>query len=266
MKKSSILIIIFSIFSFFSGTHLFSLSFFEEGEKLFLENNLIEAAEMLEAAVGENPKEEKAYIYLGIIYENLGEYEKAVKILEEGIAHSVRYLSQFYFNLGNNYFMLKDYDKSDDYFSKAIKAQNGFAKAYLNRANTRVQRADFKNAVSDYKLYLKMKPETAQKEKIEKVVDILTKRLAEEERLKREEEKRLIEEEARRKAEEERKRKEEEARRKEEERRREEERKRQEALLQEVLKSLNEAEEGTTDLSAGSEDIKEFDLDLELEP
>lgn len=228
--------------------HCFTLSFFEEGERLFLENKPEEAAEMLEAAIGEDPGKEKAYIYLSVIYENAGEHGEAAAILEEGLPYAKEYLPQFHFNLGNNYFTLGEYEKAEAHFTQAIQKKSRYAEAYLNRANSRVQQILYKEAIADYNLYLKMKPGTKQKQNIEQVIDILTKRLAEAERLKREEEKRQREEQE------------------EAERRREEERKRQEALLQDVLKSLNEAEDDTTDLEAGSEDIEEFDLELELEP
>jgi tetratricopeptide (TPR) repeat protein len=248
------------------GIGSFALSFFEEGERLFLDNKPEEAAEMLEAAVGEDPSREKAYIYLSIIYENAGEHEKAVDILKEGLPYAAAHKTQFYFNLGNNYFALGNFEQADEAYTAAITSKSGYAEAYLNRANARVQQTLYKEAVADYNLYLKLKPRTKQKQNIEQAIDILTKRLAEAERLKREEEKRLRDEEERRRAEEERKAEEERLAREEEERRREEERKRQEAFLQEVLKSLNEAEEDTTDLQAGSEDIKEFDVEIELEP
>lgn len=242
-----------------SGKNLFGLSFFEEGEKLFLNNQFEEASTMLEAALGEDPENEKAYIYLSIIYERFGEYEKAIDILKEGLPFADRFKAQFYYNLGNNSFALGNYEEAEKNYSAAIQGKSGFSEAYLNRANSRVQTTSYKDAIADYQLYLKLKPNTRQKQNIEKVIDILIKRLAEAERIEREEEKRRIAEE-KRKQEEERK------RREEEERKREEEKQRQEALLQEVLKSLNEAEEETTDLQAGSEDIEEFDLDVELEP
>ena len=163
----------------------FGLSFFEEGERLFLDNKPDEAAEMLEAALGEEPAKEKAYIYLSIIYENKGEYEKAIDILEEGLLYADQYKAQFYFNLGNNQFAIRDFESAEQQFSAAIQQKSGYAEAYLNRANTRVQITSYEEAVSDYKLYLKMKPATKQRENIEQVIDILTKRLAEAERRRR---------------------------------------------------------------------------------
>jgi tetratricopeptide (TPR) repeat protein len=221
---------------------------------------------MLEAALGEDPSREKAYIYLSIIYENAGEHEKAADILEKGLPYAAAYVPQFHFNVGNNYFALGNFEQAEKAYTAAIASKSAYAEAYLNRANARVQQTRYTEAVADYNLYLKLNPRTKQKQNIEQVIDILTKRLAEAQRLKREEEQRLRDEEEHRKAEDERKAEEEQLAREEEERRREEERKRQEALLQEVLKSLNEAEEDTTELQAGSEDIKEFDVEIELEP
>jgi tetratricopeptide (TPR) repeat protein len=242
-----------------------AFSLFEEGERLFLENKPREAAEMLEAAAAEDPTKEKIYLYLGIIYEGMGDHQKAVEVLEEGISYGDRFLAEMYLNRGNNLFVLEAYEKAEESFTMAIKTKSGYAEAYLNRGNTRVKLEDYSGAVSDYELYLKMKPAAKQREKIEKMIDILKNRIAEKERIKREEEKRRLEEEQKRQEEERRRAEEERKRKEEEERRREEERKRQEALLKEVLDSLEKADEDTTVLSPESEEIEEFDLELELE-
>lgn len=260
LKISAAAILFFSACQY---TSAFSL--FEEGERLFLENKPEEAAKMLEAAAAEDPENEKIYLYLGIIYEGMGKHEEAVEILEEGISYGDEFLAEMYLNRGNNLFALGSFGKAEESYTMAIRTKSGYAEAYLNRANTRVKLENYGGAVNDYELYLKMKPAAKQREEIEKVINILKGRIADEEREKREEEKRRREEEQRRK-EEERKRKEEERKRKEEEeRRREEERKRQEELLEEVLDSLEKADEDTTDMSADSEDIEDFDLELELE-
>ncbi|MQY77216.1 MAG: hypothetical protein GH155_06250, partial [Spirochaeta sp.] len=46
-------------------------SMLDEGEKLFLENKPQEAEVILQEALQENPRNEKIYLYLGIIYEQL---------------------------------------------------------------------------------------------------------------------------------------------------------------------------------------------------
>ena len=256
-----------------------SLSFFEEGERLFLENKPAEALEMLEAALAEGSENEKLYLYLGIIYEQLGMHEKAVSIMEVGLKITEDRRDKFLFNIGNNLFAQDKKEQAEQRYSDAIDTNGSMAEAYLNRANTRVALEKYPGAVDDYTAYLSLRPSAPQKEKIEKMIDLLKQSIAAKQRKEREEELRRIEEERKRKEEEqrrleeERERQEEEARRKEEERKRkeeeerrkEEERRRQEALLEEVLNSLESSSEDTTSKSADSEDIEDLDLDLELE-
>ncbi len=227
---------------------------------------------MLEAALSEEPENEKVYLYLGIIYEQLDMHEKAVNILEIGLTTGSHYRNKMLFNLGNNYYVMGQKEKALSSYSQLIEEKGGYAVAYLNRANTYLALERHREAVDDYTAYLSLRPSAPQKEKIEELIDLIKQSIAEKERHKREEELRRQEEEKRR-LEEERKRREEEERRKEEERRRqeeeqkrrEEERKKQEALLREVMESLNNASDDTTSKSAEAEDIEEFEMELELQ-
>jgi tetratricopeptide (TPR) repeat protein len=270
--KKTILTIFIIPMCLFVTAGLFSFSFFEEGERLYMENKLEEAADMLEAAISEDPENEKSYLYLSSIYEKWGEYDRAISIIEEGLPFAKQHTADMYLYMGNSLVSLDELERAEESYSKAINTKSRFDVAYLQRANTRVQKKSFQGAIDDYTLYLRLKPDTHQRENIEKVIDLLKGRLAEEERLKRQEEQRRIEEERRRleeerrRQEEEKRKAEEERKRKEEERRkREEEKKRQEQLLQDILNSLNNAEKNENDLSADSEDIEDFDLELELE-
>jgi tetratricopeptide (TPR) repeat protein len=246
------------------STPLFSLSFFENGEKLFLDNRPEEALVMLEAALGEERDNELVYLYLGIIYEQLGEYGKAVSILELGLPLAGNQREKFYFNLGNNYFSLDNHDRAEEMYSKIIDVNTGYSSAYLNRANTRMQMEKYKEAVTDYTRYLSLRPSAPQKKEIQQLINILTAQFADEERMKAEEERRK-QEALQREEEEARKRLEEETRRKEEERRREEEaRRRQEELLQQVLNSLENAADDTTSFTAGSESIEVVEEELDI--
>jgi len=54
------------------------VSSFTQGEKLFLENKPREASVLLDRATKENPQDEKAWLYLGICYRQLGSDEGAI--------------------------------------------------------------------------------------------------------------------------------------------------------------------------------------------
>jgi tetratricopeptide (TPR) repeat protein len=222
---------------------LSGFSFLEEGERLFMENKLEEAMTMFEAALNEQPENEKIYLYLSIIYENLDMHHKAVEILEEGLPHSGEHTARMYYNQGNNLYALTRYEGAEDAFSRAIKSRAGFADAYLNRANARLEQEKYRDAVSDYTLYLRMRPADPQREEIERLIGLLKDHVAEAEQRKREEEHRRVAEEKRRA--------EEEARRK--------------ALMEDVLDALEKAEQEESKMQAEAEDIEEFEFDLEPE-
>lgn len=198
---------------------------------------------MLEAALNEQPENEKIYLYLSIIYENLDMHEKAVEILEEGLPRANEHTAMMYYNQGNNFYALDRYGRAEDAFTRAIKTRADFADAYLNRANARLEQEKFQDAVSDYTLYLRMRPADPQREEIERLIGMLKTHITDLERQKRDEEQRRIAEEKRRA--------EEEARRK--------------ALMEDVLQALEKAEQEKSKMQAEAEDIEEFEFELEPE-
>jgi tetratricopeptide (TPR) repeat protein len=155
-----------------------------------------------------------------------------------------------YFNLANNLRALDELEEAEKMYTRAAQVDDGFAGAYLNRANLRVRREEYQDAVDDYTVYLNLEPASSQRSQIEQLISILEQK---------------AEEKAIRQAEEERRRREaEERRRAEEERRRREEEERRKALLDSVLNSLDSASEETENLSGGSEDIQEEEEELDI--
>ncbi|MDR1931987.1 MAG: tetratricopeptide repeat protein [Spirochaetales bacterium] len=264
MKKSGgIFVCFFWICAVFVSPALFGQSLFQRGEEFFMRNQPDEAAALLESALNQEPRNEKIYLYLGIIYEQLGNYEKAIDIMQKGLDVAVLHSDLLLFNMGNNYFARGEADKAVEMYSKALEINDGLPSAYLNRANARVRLDAIDEALQDYGLYLSMAPDAPQKPQIEQMVQLLegiqAERLAEAERQRAAEEERLRIEEEEKRAEEEQARLEEERRRQEiEEKRLEEERRqreieekhaeekrrrlaeedRQKALLEEILESL----------------------------
>ena len=273
------------LFSAWGG--LSAQSAFSRGEEHFLQNRPREAAPLLEAALLEEPRNEKIYLYLGIVHEQLQNHDRAVAFLTRGLDVAVVFRDLFYFNLGNNYLSLGNPAAAVDMYTRAIETRGSLSDAYLNRANAEVRLERYPEAVADYRLYLVMEPETPQRPQIERMILLLqglkderdARIRAEEQRKKEEEEnrrlaeeRRKLDEEKRAAAEEERLRKEEESRRVAEERRkREEERLRQEeearrkALLEEVLRSLQASSGDTSNLPAEKEDIRETRKDVDIE-
>lgn len=200
----------------------------KQGEELFLQNRPEEARSVLESALVQSPDNEKIYLYLGTIYEQLGLYEDAVTILRRGTAYADLYLDDMYFNIGNNFFFLDKFILAEEMYEKAVVVNPDLTGAYLNRANTRLKLEYYQPALDDYYLYLKLEPGTPQRENIEQIIALLQNVIdLELAKTKDEEELRLAEQA------------------------------RQRALLNEVLSSLQKASEGTRSLSAESEGIEE---------
>ncbi len=200
---------------------ILNLTALQEGEKFYLENKPQAALPLLEQALYENPDNERLYLYLGAVYEQLNNPDKSIQVLRRGLNVASSLKDLMYFNLGNNLFRQKEYTLAEQMYSNALEANRTFDDAYLNRANARLQLASYAAARDDYIEYLRLAPNNPQREPIERLIALLGGLLDEQERLKQDE---LA---------------------------------KQKALLNEVLNSLKNASEDTRNLSAGSENIQE---------
>jgi tetratricopeptide (TPR) repeat protein len=208
---------------------LLTLSSLQQGEQLFLENKPKEALPYLEKALYENPQEEKIYLYLGIVYEQIGDTEKSIQTLKRGLNVSQEYKDLIYYNLGNNYFRRQEFTVAEQMYSNALQVNGSLEVAYLNRANSRLELEEYPEARQDYIDYLRLDPDTSQRGNIEKIIALLGQAIEEAEH------ERLAELE------------------------------RQKALLDEVLDTLKNASEDTRNLSAGSEEIQEEYEEIDIE-
>ncbi|MCL1817305.1 MAG: tetratricopeptide repeat protein [Spirochaetaceae bacterium] len=251
------------------GLPLFGQSAFQKGEELFMQNRPQEAAGILEGALAQEPRNEKIYLYLGIIYEQLGIRQKAVDIMQKGLEVTVFHKADLFFNIGNNYDGMGEAEKAVEMYTRALETNGSLGDAYLNRANVEVKLDRLTDALRDYRLYLVMAPASPQRPQIERMIQLIesveAERAAEAERVRIAEEQRRIREEEEKRLEEERRKQEEEDRRIAEEKRRQEEEARQKALLDEVLKSLQMSAEDAAHLSAEKESIIENREDVDID-
>ncbi|TVQ37159.1 MAG: tetratricopeptide repeat protein [Spirochaetaceae bacterium] len=224
----------------------------QRGEELYMQNRPAEAAAVLEAALEQQPRNERIYLYLGIVYEQLGRYERAAEILRRGLEVASTHRGLIYFNLGNNYLAAGNPDLADEMYTEAIRTDGSLAEAYLNRANLRVRTEQYSRAIDDYTVYLTLAPSTPQRDEIQRMISLL-RDIIEQERVRREDEQRIAREEA------ERQRIAEERRREEERRAREEEEQRRRALLDSVLESLGGSRGEARSLGGGAEDIDDYE-------
>jgi tetratricopeptide (TPR) repeat protein len=215
---------------------VFSQSNFVRGEDLFLRNKPQEALVFLELSMGEDPANIKTFLYLGVVYQQLDRLDEAVAVYRRILPHAGEETARVAYNLGNVYLMKGDAALAEQYYTQAITADSGYASAYLNRANTRVRGGSLREAIPDYEQYLTLEPRSPKRPRIEQLLTLIRREFAEAER------RRLLEEEEALAA---------------------AERRRQ--LLEEVSASLQAAAEDTRGLSAGSEDVLEYDGEFELE-
>jgi tetratricopeptide (TPR) repeat protein len=208
---------------------LLSLTNLQQGEQFFLGNKPQEALPYLEKALYENPQEEKIYLYLGIIYEQLNDTDKSIQVLRRGLNVAQSHKDLFYYNLGNNHFRKQEYTVAEQMYSNALQINGALDVAYLNRANARLELEELQEARQDYIHYLRLDPDTPQRQNIEKLIALLGQ----------------VMEKA--------------------ERERQAELERQRALLDEVLNTLKNASEDTRNLSAGSEQIQEEYEEVDIE-
>jgi tetratricopeptide (TPR) repeat protein len=223
---------------------------FDQGAEAFLYNRPQEAAEIMERVIVQEPVNGRAYLYLAMSYEQLEMYERAIATLNR--AQSIPGIDQslVLFNIGNNYLHLGQSDHAETAYTDSIEQNPLFDNPYLNRANLRVAEESYEDAISDYRTVLELAPGHAQRAQIERMIALLENHLEaerirlEEERLRLEEEERLRQEEAER------------LRLEEEERRR--------ALLSDVLDSIKTATDETENISAGGEDIDDYEDEFDI--
>ena len=212
-----------------AGLPAFSASdFLEKGEALFIQNQPREAEPLLESALSDDPSNEKIYLYLGIVYQQLGDLDKAIEVLKRGLTVSASYKDLMYYNIGNDMFARKDYALAEQMYSQALDANKSLAEAYLNRANARLQLQSYDGAVDDYTVFLQLQPQDPQRPKIEEVVRLLRQM-----------------KEAKQKAQ-------------------DEEIARQKALMNDVMSSLNNAGDDTKNLSVESIKAKDDPVSVDI--
>jgi tetratricopeptide (TPR) repeat protein len=207
---------------------LLASSSLDEAEKLFLDNKPREALPALEAALYEDPQNEKIYLYLGIVYAQLGDPERSLQIMRRGLNVAGDLKDRLYYNIANLLFQQSDYRLAEEMYSKALEVNRRLGEGYLNRAQARMELQDYANARNDYIQYLRLVPASPQRPEIEKLIALLEQTLAAAEL------------------------------------RQQQELAQQQALLNAVLDSLKNASEDTRNLSAGSEEIEEEYEDIDI--
>jgi tetratricopeptide (TPR) repeat protein len=209
---------------------------FAEGERLFREDKAQAAALALEKAVTQAGVDERAWLYLGACYEELGRYDEAVNVLRKGASQALRFKHLFLYNMANNFVLQGKNSFAEEMYGQALSANPSYAPALLNRANVRIALRDYAGASSDYGSYLNLEPASPQRPAIEALLAKLNSDLsAQAAQAAAEEEAKKVAEAA------------------------------HQALMASVTASLKAAAEETTSLSAGSGAVQGYGDDLVLD-
>ena len=209
---------------------------FARGEELFMLNRPQEAVRFLEIAVAEDPAHVQAFLYLGIAYLQLNRVNDAIAAYLKILPRGGRETARISYNLGNAYFLNGNFELARQYYSMAIENDPSYGPAYLNRANTQVRIGDMTGALADYEIYFLLEGDSQKREQVTRLMAFIREEIAAIERL------RIAAEEAARA---------------------EAERRRQ--LLEQISESLHAAAGDGRSLSAGFEDIQDYDSEFQLE-
>lgn len=151
---------------------------FEKGSALFMQNKPADARPLLEEALADDPSDETVYLYLGIVYQQLGEPDKAITILKRGLNIATLHKDLFLYNIGNNFFARGEFTFAEESYTGAVTANRTLPVGYLNRANSRMKLEKWEDALSDYQLFLQLAPQDPQRPQVEEVVRLLQEHLA----------------------------------------------------------------------------------------
>ena len=112
---------------------------FEEGERLFREDKPKEAVARLERASAEAQPDERAWLYLGLAYQQLGRLDEAAGAFRKGSAQAARFKHLFFYDLGNVYALQGKNSFAIEMYGSALEIDPGFADALLNRAKAEAE-------------------------------------------------------------------------------------------------------------------------------
>ena len=116
------------------------------------------ALEELKEIIHKDPTFVKAYNAMGISYESLGDFNKAIHSYELALKISPN-LDYVLNNLGFAYLLRENYDMAIDAFQKAIVLDPNFSRAYFSQGVSYGQLGEYPKAIAQINTALKMEPQ-----------------------------------------------------------------------------------------------------------
>jgi len=123
-------------------------------------DNPQKALDYFTASISQNPAKEdiaSIYSYMGICFKDMGEYRKALLVLQEGASHD-KERTDIYNLMGFCYFKLKEHEKAIDSFKKVLKLDPGSAIDYANIASNYRDMGKNGKAIEYYLMALQLDP------------------------------------------------------------------------------------------------------------
>jgi tetratricopeptide (TPR) repeat protein len=120
-----------------------------------------ETVKFLSLAIEAHPWFVEAYYNRGVVFQNIGETEKALADFNRVLELDHENLSA-YNNRGAIYRVLKEYDKALADYSEAIALNPEYSKAYNNRGNVYMEMEQFDKALIDYSKAIELNPKYVQ--------------------------------------------------------------------------------------------------------
>jgi tetratricopeptide (TPR) repeat protein len=231
---------------------------FERGEALFMQNKPREAQVFLERTTIQDPSNVKAFLYLGIVYQQQDMPDEAIATYRKILPRAGSETARIAYNLGNAYYTKGAAVFAEQYYTQAIEADPTYASAYLNRGNTRIKNGALQSAIPDYELFLTLEPHSPKRPQIEQLMAYIREEAAAEEQRKIQAAE-LVERQKKQAAEAA------ERQRIAAENAAKEAAERRQRMMEELSASLQSAAGETRGLSAGSEDVLGYEGEFELE-
>lgn len=146
---------------------------YEKAMELFQLNKPKEAIPFFEKAFEDENVNPEIYNHLSICYYQIGDYTRSLACATKGLTQKDTNHKILAFNAGNSAWALGNYARAESCYSIAIKEDETFAPAFLNKANSQLKQDKLQEAKETYTKYLEIDKENPQKEEIVRLLALL---------------------------------------------------------------------------------------------
>lgn len=126
---------------------------FVKGEELFVLNKPEEAIVYFEKSLQSENVDPKVYIYLGVCYYQIEQYDKSLAVCVQGLAKEDTDHKILAYNAGNSCYAMGNYMRADASYAIAIREDETYSPAVLNRANAQLKLDHLSDARDNYRKY-----------------------------------------------------------------------------------------------------------------